>query len=131
LSDKLKLAFDISNIGPALKFDRANENLPLTFKAGSSYKILPQWLASLDAAVPSGAAPWVGLGTEYQVVTSGPWSFAGRAGFNSSTFNNGIPGFAGVSFGVGFGYRGARFDYGFVPFGDLGQAQIGSLSYNF
>ena len=130
LDGKLRLAFDMSNMGPALKFDQVSESLPMTFKAGSSYKIRPNWLASLDVVMPRGGGPTLGMGTEYQVVTSGPWRFAGRAGFNSATISD-ISGFSGVSFGVGFGYRGASLDYGFVPFGGLGQAQIVSLSYNF
>lgn len=74
--------------------------------------------------------PYLAVGGEYKLVSTGPWSFAGRAGFNSQTIGS-IDGFAGVSFGIGAGYRGQKLDYGFLPLGGVGQAHRVSLTIDF
>ena len=130
LNGKLKLAFAMTNLGGTMKFDAANENLPLAFKLGSSYKITGQWLTALDVNFPRNDNPYIALGTEYQLVATGPWKFAGRAGFNSETIGS-ITGFTGVSVGVGIYYSRLAVDYAFVPLGGVGQAHRLSLTCNF
>ena len=129
-NDRLKLAFTMTNLGGTIKFDAANENLPLNVKLGSSYKIIDRWLTALDVSFPRNDNPYVALGTEYQLATSGPWKFAGRAGFNSQTIGS-IDGFSGVSVGIGIGYSGLAMDYAFVPLGGVGQAHRISLTCGF
>ncbi len=126
----LKLAFGVSNLGTDMNFGSLAEPLPLTIKAGSSYKILKNWLASLDIAFPRGGNPYFNLGTEYGIWKDAVWSFAGRAGYSSYMLNS-IDGFEGPSFGAGMGYHDLAVDYAFVPFGGLGQAQRISLTYDF
>ena len=130
LNDSLKLAFTMTNFGGTMKFDSANENLPLAFKLGSSFKITDQWTTALDVSFPRGDNPYAALGTEYQLATSGPWKMAGRAGFNSETIGS-ISGFTGISVGVGIGYDRLAMDYAFVPLGGVGQAHRLSLTCNF
>ena len=127
---RLKLAFTMTNLGGTMKFDADRENLPLNFKLGSSYKIIDHWLAALDVNFPRNDNPYAALGTEYQLVTSGPWRMAGRAGFNSQTIGS-VDGFTGVSFGVGIGYNRLAMDYAFVPLGGVGQSNRLSLTCNF
>jgi hypothetical protein len=129
-SDRLKLAFTMTNLGGTMKFDAANESLPLNFKLGSSYKITDHWLTAMDVNSPRNDNPYIALGTEYQLATSGPWKMAGRAGFNSETIGS-ITGFTGVSVGIGIGYSGLAMDYAFVPLGGVGQAHRLSLTCNF
>lgn len=130
LQERLRLAFTATNLGGTLRFEQSRESLPLALRLGSAYRITERWLAALDAAFPRGDAPYAALGTEYQLLTEGPWKFAGRAGFNSQTVG-GIDGFTGASFGAGIGYGGCVMDYAFVPLGGVGQAHLVSLTYNF
>ncbi len=130
LDDRLMLAFTAVNLGGTMKFDQWNENLPLALKLGSAYKIADRWLTSLDISFPRNDDPYAALGTEYRFATDGPWKFAGRAGFNSQTIGS-IDGFTGVSFGTGIGHNGLAMDYGFLPFGGVGQAHRISLTFNF
>jgi hypothetical protein len=130
MDGKLHLAFTADNLGGTLKFDSANENLPMAFKVGSAYQISHNWLASLDITAPRGGNPYAGIGTEYVLYSGAVWRFAGRAGYNSQTEQS-ISGFSGASFGFGIGYSEITIDYAIVPLGGLGQAQRISLTYNF
>ncbi|MHB2026676.1 MAG: PorV/PorQ family protein [Elusimicrobiota bacterium] len=130
LNRRLRLAFTADNIGEPLKFDQANENLPLTFNFGGSYQIMGNWLASLNLALPRGGNPYVAAGTEYILWRDKVWSLAGRTGYNSETLQS-ITGFTGASFGFGIGYNNLAVDYAFVPFGGLGEAHRISLTINF
>ena len=130
LDQRLRLAAAVLNAGPSVKFDQAQEPLPLTIKLGSAYQIDGRWLAALDLAAPRGGSIYAGLGTEYQLLVDGPWAFALRGGLNTRTVGS-IDGFSGVSLGFGLGYRGGSFDYAFVPLGGVGQAHRLSLNYRF
>jgi len=128
LGRPLKLAFTVSNLGTDMNFGSLAEPLPLTIKTGGSYKILENWLASLDLAFPRGGNPYFNVGTEYGIWKDAIWNFTGRAGYSSYTLNS-IDGFTGPSFGVGLEYKEADVDYAFVPYGGLGQAHRISLSF--
>jgi hypothetical protein len=130
LENRLRLAADVLNPGSEMKFDEVSEPVPFTVKLGGAYKLSDKWLAALDVAAPRGGSPYVALGTEYGLVSGGPWTFAVRGGYNSETTGS-IDGFSGISVGFGLGYRGGSFDYAFVPLGGLGQAHRLSLGYRF
>ena len=127
LGGRLRLAMAAANIGGKMKFDAESEDLPTTFKLGGAYQLSEGWLASTDLGFPRNNQPFVAVGTEYWLVSAGPWRLAGRAGFNSKTLSS-VDGLTGVSFGIGIGYDGASLDYGFVPVGSLGMAHRVSLS---
>jgi hypothetical protein len=127
---RLRAAGTLTNLGGTLKFDQAAENLPTTLRLGAAYAIRKPWLASVDVVLPRGGSPYVGVGTEYVLFQDAAWSFSGRAGFNSQTFQA-VEGITGPSFGFGCGYRGASVDYVFVPLGALGQSHRISLSDRF
>lgn len=130
LDRKLTLAFTVQNLGGTLNYGQVPENLPLTLKAGSAYRITERWLASLDLGFPRGDSPYFDAGTEYWLVEDGPWKFAGRAGYSSQTFQS-VTGFSGPSIGIGIDDGNFAVDYAFVPYGGLGQAQRISLTYGF
>ncbi|MFI5345769.1 MAG: PorV/PorQ family protein [Elusimicrobiota bacterium] len=130
MGERLRLAFTMTNLGGALKFDADKENLPLNFRLGGSYRISDRWLAALDVNFPRNDSPYAALGTEFQLAKSGPWKMTGRAGFNSETIGS-IDGFSGVSVGIGLGYERLTVDYAFVPLGGLGQAHRMSLTCDF
>ena len=129
-NERLRLALTAVNLGGTMKFDQATEQLPVIVRFGSSFKITPAWLASVDASAPRNDHPYVGLGTEYWLVNGKDWGFSGRAGFNSETIGS-IDGFSGIAVGFGLRLRGLAMDYGFVPYGGIGQAHRISITYNF
>jgi hypothetical protein len=118
------------NAGPSVTFDQAKEDLPLTIKLGSAYRILPGWLATLDVVGPRGGNAYGGAGTEYEVLNDGKWTFAARAGYNSQTLGS-VSGLTGLAMGFGLGYRSGSFDYAIVPMGGLGQAHRFSFNLRF
>ncbi|MEK7388205.1 MAG: PorV/PorQ family protein [Elusimicrobiota bacterium] len=129
-NDRLKLALTATNIGGPLRYEQASESLPLTFTAGSAFKIKDRWLSSLDIIFPRSGDPVAAMGTEYWLPTRSQWEFAGRAGFNTETINS-IDGLAGFSMGTAVGFGDCRVDYAFVPMGGLGLTQWISLTYKF
>ncbi len=130
LDDRLRLAFDVQNLGGTLKYEQIPEPLPLALTIGGSYRITSSWLATMDIGLPKGDSPYINLGTEYLLVSDGWWRFSLRGGFNSQTYTN-VAGFAGPSVGFGVGYKGFDTDYAFVPYSALGSAQRISLTYGF
>lgn len=130
LDERLRLAFTMTNLGSMMRFDAADEPLPLAFRLGSSYKVTDRWLAALDLVAPRDDAPYAALGTEYRMALDGPWKLAGRAGLNSQTLG-GIDGFTGVSFGVGIGHGRLAMDYAFTAMGGVGQSNRLSMTFGF
>ena len=127
---RLRLAFVATNIGGTLKYQQTSENLPMTFKVGSAYRLTPRWLTSLDVNMPRDNAPYFAIGTEYQLPALSSWSFAGRMGYNSQTLND-VTGVAGCSVGIGMSSRGLSVDYAFAPYGGLGITNRFSISAKF
>ena len=120
----------VTNLGGRMRFEETAEALPAAARLGSALALTPAWLLSADAVFPRGDGAYGALGTEYAMAASGPWKFAGRAGYSSQTAA-GISGLTGVSLGFGVGRGKNAFDYAFVPFGGLGQAHRLSFTYNF
>lgn len=123
IDDRLRLAVMAQNVGGTLKYDQVKESLPMAFKAGASFRILPNWLAAVDAAAPKGGSPYVNAGTEYILAAGDSWHFAGRAGFSSQDDS--------PSVGIGVECKGMSVDYAFVPYDDLGDVHRISLTFNF
>lgn len=130
LNDRLKFAVTMTNLGGALRFDRADEPLPFSLKLGGVYRVGERLLVASDLGLPRNDRPFLALGTEYRVRGTGAWSFAGRAGFNSRTIGS-VDGFTGASVGLGVGFDGCAMDYAFVPLGAVGQAHQVSLTFGF
>ena len=128
--DRLRLAFVAQNIGGRLHYDQVNEDLPLTYKLGSSWRFNSHWTAALDLAMPSDNQPYAAIGVERTWRISPALAFAGRAGFNSRTVA-GLDGLTAFSLGMGFSGRNASIDYAFVPLGTLGMTHRFSLSWKF
>jgi hypothetical protein len=117
---KLKLAFTAANIGSPLDYgDGAKENLPQTFKLGSSYRGGKDWLTTFDLAAPRGAQPYADIGTEYWIASEPKWGVAARMGYNTLTIS-GLQGLTGTSFGIGVRINNMTADYALVPYGILG-----------
>ncbi|MBI4375836.1 MAG: PorV/PorQ family protein [Elusimicrobia bacterium] len=130
LGERLRVGLAVSNLGGQIKFDQEKEDLPLLIKLGGSYRLIERWIASLDLGLPRDNDPFVAVGSEYLLPIRDELALAGRVGFNSRTIGD-VDGFTGVSFGVGLALSKLSVDYGFLPFGSIGQAHRVSLSYRF
>jgi hypothetical protein len=110
----LSLAAAVQNIGPSVKFQSAQEKMPLDLRAGTAYafKAFGQnSVVSADVTRERSEDALFGIGLE--TVLAG--SFPVRLGYN--TRNDDGPGFT-----AGFGYSRTGFsvDYAFVPSRTLG-----------
>ena len=130
LDRRLRLGVAVLNLGAALKYQDAKENLPLTVKGGGAYRLTSRWLASLDLAAPRDDDPYVAMGTEYRLPLQGEWGFTGRMGYNSQTLGD-VSGVTSLCVGVGLDSRGFAFDYAFAPYGGLGITNRFSVSAKF
>ena len=114
-----------------LKYEQKSAELPAAIRLGFSYKVSKPWLVAADFVFPGNDLGHVAVGTEYWMVSSGPWKFAGRAGFDTQTVSSGVSGLTGLSLGFGMEHGGTSFDYAFVPLGGLGQAHRISFTVGF
>ncbi len=129
-NDRLRFSATATNLGGKLKFDSDSAKLPMALRAGSSFMLTSQWQTSFDMAFPIDNSPYGAVGTEYLWPLGRTWTVAGRAGFNTKTFND-LGGFNGVSFGFGLNFQSVAVDYAFLPLGDLGLTHRLSISLHF
>ncbi|MFH1618649.1 MAG: PorV/PorQ family protein, partial [bacterium] len=118
----LNFGFAIQNIGPRVKFQSANENLPLNIRGGAAYSFSAYGQNStvaVDIMQEASEGVLAGLGLETVIAGMMPV----RLGFN--TRNEAGP---GITAGMGWIYGNCSIDYAFVPFGELGTAHRISVS---
>jgi len=127
--DKLSLALGVRDLGPGYGFAGQADPLPRTWFLGAAYVILPGWTGAFEGDFPRDADPAYSFGTEYAYSFTKKISGALRAGYASQNTDAG--GFSGATVGGGLGYDGVRFDFAFVPFGDLGNEYQYSLTAKF
>jgi hypothetical protein len=94
-------------------------SLPSNFGIGISYKN-PNFLLAADFNVPNDNISTLHLGAEYNFKNI----LLGRIGYNTRMERN-----SGGSFAVGLGlnWNTVKFDYAYVPYGDLGATHLFSL----
>lgn len=104
----------VQNIGPAVKYQNASENLPLNVRAGTGYEFKlgdHATVLALDVAKERSTVAVIAAGAEFSIAKALPV----RVGFTSR--NSAGP---GVTAGVGYAARNVQLDYAFEPYGDLG-----------
>lgn len=130
LQGRLRNSLVVQNVGPGLKYRQTTNALPVRTRVGSAYYHNENWVWTGDAVFPSDNKPYVGLGGEARYPISPVSSFFGRIGINSRNMSE-VPGFSGLSLGVGFAHQRFGVDYAFVPMGQLGMAHQWSFHFNF
>ncbi len=121
--DNLSFGLCIQNLGSGLKFIQDKSDLPMNLKAGVSVKLLDErLLIALDANKPIDNNVHLRLGLEYWLIDV----FALRAGYRTDLDIG-----SGFSGGVGFKLMNYQIDYGFAPYGELGDTHRISLSMEF
>lgn len=128
-NDRVKFAAVLANWGGKIHYDRADEDLPRILRLGAACKVTPKLVATAEAGLPKAGTKYVAGGLEYNEVID-KVRLAGRAGYNSRTAGD-VPGFNGLSAGVGIGFGQVTADYALTFFGELGTAHRFSLSFKF
>lgn len=126
LDERLRLGLAVVNAGGSLKLDQEYDPLPLTARAGVSWKAGPSWLLAADAAAPRDGAPYGALGAEWGMTEAGLGFFL-RGGLNTRALADG-DGLSGLSLGFGARARAATFDYALITLGSLGLTHRLSVS---
>ena len=128
-NDKTSIGAAITNLGTSMKFNKESEDLPLLFKIGASHYLFDEWLVSLDLNFPKDNEFYFNLGTQYSIEVADDLNFALRAGYEGR--NKDIPGFNWINLGFGLEYLDFKFDYAFVPYGDIGMTHRFSFGIKF
>ena len=120
-SPRVTLAAAAANLGTKLKFLQDGQRLPENYRLGAAFAAAPGWLLSAEALYDRSEDAAGRVGVEWKPLPA----LAVRAGYRSETA--GIPGLSGLTAGVGLELLGQKFDYAWVPMGDLGPTQYFSL----
>jgi hypothetical protein len=131
----IDLGASITNVGPPMKLGGTSDPLPARVRAGAQWRLSPSFDAGLDINLPVDQDPFVTLGVEGRIPASAvgskkPWIIALRGGYDQSR-TRGVEGFTGFSAGAGFDFSALRFDYAWIPFGDLGSVNRISIAFRF
>ena len=128
-NNKTSFGATITNFGTDMKFNDESESLPFLFKLGASHYIFDQWLIALDLNFPKDNEFYFNFGTQYGIEIADNLNFALRAGYEGR--NKDIPGFNWINLGFGLEYLDYKFDYAFVPYGDIGMTHRFSFGIKF
>jgi len=129
MDNDLSLGASVQNMGTSLKYVTDQEPLPFNIRVGAAYKIESYWLVTADVNAPIDGPQCYGAGTEYVQKLNDNLQIAGRAGYNTGNVNTG--GLNGFTAGLGIKYLEYSIDYAYVPFGDLGDTNLISLTVAF
>ncbi len=131
---EFNLGLSVQNIGYFSNYSQyvAQENLPMAFRGGCSYRFQPTLPTHLtlaldilkeidnDPIIEGGCEFWWGI----QDV-----AFALRAGYSFNNLYQDLGGVSGTSLGAGVKFQDWELDYALVPFGDLGNTQRFSITF--
>jgi len=127
--EDLRFGIVFQNLGTPMKYDVSSYSLPLNLKAGVNYLVADGLNVSLDINKATDTGVLFNAGGEYAYPVDEETAVFLRGGYRSNT--EGLGGSAGVTMGFGIVYRAYRFDYAFVPYGDLSDTNRFSLGYKF
>jgi len=131
----LDAGFSITNVGPPLKLGGTADPLPARMRLGGLWRVSPTFDTALDINLPVDQDPYMSLGVEARIPatklgTKKPWVVAIRGGYDQNR-TRGVDGFTGFSAGAGFDFSALRFDYAWLPFGDLGSVNRITIAFRF
>lgn len=119
----LELGAAARNLGPQVRFDRDEEDLPLEFAGGGSILFWKDHIRlSGELALPRNQELDFRTGVELRLIPA----FALRAGYNT---RNDLG--HGLSLGAGFHYKAIDLDYAWVPFEEAGDAHRVGLTVSY
>lgn len=124
------LAATIQNLGPAMSIGSGSDPLPFRLQLGARWHLSERISALMDGLLPADQDPAAAIGLEGRFRLGERLSAGLRGGYNVSRAR-GIDGLTGMSAGVGLEFNGIRFDYAWVPYGDLGTTNRVTFGYSF
>ncbi|MDD5657590.1 MAG: PorV/PorQ family protein [Elusimicrobia bacterium] len=122
LSERFRLALVAANLGTRLSFIDAQDPLPQAYRAGLACGAGQRWNFAAEAAYDRSNLLAGRFGAEWQPVAP----LALRAGYRTETSRR-VPGLTGLTAGFGLSLLGQRFDYAWVPMGELGRTNYFSV----
>ena len=125
----LDVGASISNLGPGLKVGEESSALPTHLRLGALWHTSPVLNSAVDLNFPVDEDPYISVGVE-GFYKQPKWKGSVRLGYNQS-HGRGVDGLSGVTGGVGLDLGRLRFDYAWVPFGDLGTSNRITLAFRF
>lgn len=121
IQQPVALGASIQNMGPAPRYRVVREPLPTTLRLGFAWQPRVAYTVAVDLVQARSGAMSTRIGGEWR-----PTKFAAlRLGWNGQ--NDAGP---GVTVGASLTWRKLRFDYAFVPYGDVGNAQRIGASFS-
>lgn len=127
----LTIAAGAQNVGGRLRFVQQSDPLPLTLSLGAAVQPVKGWTIEVDAVAPNDGPAYPAVGTEARIPIGGKAEGALRLGYNGRTSAGALDGLTGLTLGGGIEFSHIGFDYGWAPYGVLGDAQRLSFSYKF
>lgn len=136
VSNQWRLAGVISNIGEKMKFIEQEDPLPLIYRVGMLFSPAAILNLTAEGSVDSSKTVAGRVGTEWRPVSG----LALRLGYRTDTSrelsksrpsSSPVALVAGITTGVGFELFGQRFDYAWLPLGQLGYTQYFSVAITF
>lgn len=116
-----RLGAALQNIGADLRYQSADEALPLNLRFGASWKPFKAAVLALDLNQPGRGDMTVHAGAEYGVAPG----VALRLGYDGRNAAD-----SGISAGIGLAVKGLDFGYAFAPFGSLGDSHRFSVAWH-
>ena len=124
-----RLGASAQNIGTKVKFVNEADPLPFTMRFGGSVRPWEKrFLLSSDVIVPRDHRLGLALGGEYNNNISDFIGYSVRSGYRT---DSDVEGLKGVAVGAGLRAGRARFDFAWVPFGELGSSYRFALHIRF
>ena len=124
ISDELKAAAVVQNVGDGLKLGYDKSDLPTNLKVGVSYLCTEKMLVAADINSPIYGEKNYSLGCEYSMIEA----MKLRTGYKLREEGNELGGLDGFSAGLGFSYNKYTIDYAYVPFGEFDDTHRVTLS---
>lgn len=113
IEQPITLGAAIQNLGPDPRYRVVREPLPTTLRLGAAWTPRTAFTFAVDVVQVRSGSLSTRIGGEWRATEHATL----RLGYNGQ--NDAGP---GVSIGAGLGWKSFRFDYAFVPYGDLGDA---------
>lgn len=113
-------------VGGQLKYDEEKNPLPRALVLGGAYRPNNRWLWALDMNSTRGSNAVWGMGGEYRHPVSPSQDVFARAGYQTRPRD--LPGFQGVSLGLGWRWNAYTMDYAFLPMGSVNAPQTHRVS---
>ncbi|MBI4679332.1 MAG: PorV/PorQ family protein [Elusimicrobia bacterium] len=128
----LRLGVSVLNLGPGMRWQSGDSQLPLTLTGGAAYSIIPQFMLAADVRHRFLEKKLsLGLGFEAEVYRGFLLRASYLAANGSTAAGSSVPALSRFTAGFGLRLRDYSVDYSFAPAGHIGNAQRLSLGYRF